>query len=130
MMSETEVDSSTTSGPGLRLLLDRYARDLPGVETSRSSRTRDTVASFMEGEEDRIHLRRTDGAFWEIMEFEFHRGIGPFTGPTTISAGNFVAVINEAHPRAVLRRAAAPWARSSAPTAVCSRWSASCATFP
>ena len=38
-------------------------------------------------------MRRTDGAFWEIMEFEFVEG-GPITSIDDEN-GNFVAVINE-----------------------------------
>ena len=85
-------NSSSTSAPGY-LLLDRYARDLPGVETFSIISDPDKVPSFIDGEKIESYLRRTDGAFWEIMEFEFIEG-SPFTEDDNL-AGNFVAVINE-----------------------------------
>jgi putative ABC transport system permease protein len=84
--------STYYSGPGYALL-DRYARDLPGVENFTITSTRDTVASFLEGKKIESTLRRTDGAFWEVMQFTFLEG-GPFTRADEVQR-NSVAVINE-----------------------------------
>jgi putative ABC transport system permease protein len=81
-----------TSGPGYALL-DRYARDLPGVERFSVVSTLGTVAGFVDGEKIESELRRTDGEFWEIMDFRFLEG-GPYTAADERD-GNLVAVINE-----------------------------------
>jgi len=85
-------DNSTMGNPGYRLL-DTYARDIPGVERLSITTTGDTVTSFVDGEKVESRMRRTDGAFWEVMQFEFVEG-GPFTAADDES-GNHVAVINE-----------------------------------
>jgi putative ABC transport system permease protein len=81
-----------TSGPGYGLL-DRFARDLPGVERLSIVSNANTVAGFVEGEKVEARMRRTDGEFWEIMEFRFLEG-GPYTVADERD-GNLVAVINE-----------------------------------
>jgi putative ABC transport system permease protein len=75
-------------------LLDRYARDLPGVEHFSVVSTPSQVTSFVDGDKVESTLRRTDAVFWEIMEFDFVEG-GAFAAQDE-SMGNFVAVINEA----------------------------------
>ncbi len=85
-------DMEIWSPPGFALL-DRYARDLPGVEQLSIVTRAEAVASYQSGVKRTIELRRTDGAFWELMDFEFLRG-GPYTAVDD-AAGNFVAVINE-----------------------------------
>jgi len=85
-------NNSSMANPGYRLL-DGYARDLPGVEQFSISSTMKAVTSFVDGEKIESQMRRTDGAFWEILEFEFIEG-GPFTSIDDEN-GNFVAVINE-----------------------------------
>lgn len=75
-------------------LLDKYIRDIPGVENMSIFSRINTVASFIDGEKTVSRLRRTDGAYWEILEFTFLEG-GPFT-QADADEGNFVAVINEA----------------------------------
>ncbi len=83
---------TSTGDPGYRLL-DEYARGLPGVEKLSITTTPRTVASFVRGERIESSLRRADGAFWEIMEFDFLEG-GPYTASDEES-GSFVAVISE-----------------------------------
>jgi putative ABC transport system permease protein len=73
-------------------LLDRYARGLPGVEKMSVVSNPDTVTSFVNGRKIEPTLRRTDGAYWEILDFEFLEG-GPFTAADE-ERRNFVAVIN------------------------------------
>jgi putative ABC transport system permease protein len=85
-------ESVSVSNPGYKLL-DSFARDLPGAESFSISSTTSTVTSFVDGRKIESDLRRTDGAFWEILEFEFVEG-GPFTRKDEEN-GNFVAVVNE-----------------------------------
>lgn len=84
--------NTSSSSPGFRLL-DDYARDLPGVELFSVTTNTDQVVSFVDGSKVVSEMRRTDGEFWEIMEFEFVEG-GSFTSADE-EQGNFVAVINE-----------------------------------
>jgi putative ABC transport system permease protein len=84
--------SSYHSGPGYALL-DRYARGLPGAENFTITSSVDIVTSFLNGKKIESRLRRTDGAFWEVMQFTFVEG-GPFTRADETQQ-NFVAVINE-----------------------------------
>jgi putative ABC transport system permease protein len=73
-------------------LLDRYARDLPGVERMTVFSVPASVVSYVEGRRLRSFLKRTDGAFWQVLDFDFLEG-GPYT-PADAGAGSFVAVIN------------------------------------
>jgi putative ABC transport system permease protein len=85
---------STEPGYGF---LDRYVRPLtavPGVERVSILSTPQTVASYLGGRKIESQLRRTDGEFWRILDFEFLEG-GPFNAEAESSA-QFVAVINEA----------------------------------
>ena len=83
---------SRSSNPGYALL-DRYARELPGVEHFSIVAQAVPVSSFLDGQKIDSKLRRTDGVFWEIMQFDFLEG-GPFSLRDD-EQGNFVAVINE-----------------------------------
>lgn len=83
--------NSATSNPGFKLL-DTYARDLDGVEALSITSTASVVASYVDGRKIETTLRRTDAAFWEIMEFAFVEG-GPLTAGD-VDAGSFVAVLN------------------------------------
>jgi putative ABC transport system permease protein len=51
------------------------------------------VVMFHEGRKIETHLRRTDGNYWRILDFEFVEG-GPFTEADNQNA-NFVAVITD-----------------------------------
>jgi putative ABC transport system permease protein len=85
---------ATSTGPAGYGFLDRYARNLPNVEKESFFTTPNSVYSFRNGEKIHSYLKRTDGQFWEILEFNFLEG-GPFTADDE-ARGNFVAVINEA----------------------------------
>jgi putative ABC transport system permease protein len=89
-------ESASIANPGYRLL-DRYARDLPGVELFSISSSTSTVTSFVDGQKVESSLRRTDGEFWEVMEFDFVEG-GPFLRADE-EQGSFVAVIDESSRR-------------------------------
>jgi putative ABC transport system permease protein len=86
-------ENRTSSGPPGYALLDQYARDLPGVEKMSIVTRGEKVTSFVDGQKLLPHLRRTDGVFWEIMEYEFIEG-APYTA-ADVERGEFVAVVNE-----------------------------------
>jgi putative ABC transport system permease protein len=52
------------------------------------------VFSYFNGQRVKSFMKRTDGAFWEILDFQFIEG-GPFT-EADVRDHRFVAVINEA----------------------------------
>jgi putative ABC transport system permease protein len=86
--------NSTYGGSAGYAFLDRYVRTLSNVEKVSIFSTPNIVYSFWKGEKIKSNLKRADGQFWEILEFEFLEG-GPFTTEDEKNA-NFVAVINEA----------------------------------
>jgi putative ABC transport system permease protein len=81
------------SGPGYRLL-DHYTRDLPGVELMSIYTRGEQTTSFIGDEKTTFALRRSDGAYWRINDFQFLEG-GPFTDEDDREA-RMVAVISEA----------------------------------
>jgi putative ABC transport system permease protein len=81
------------TAPGYALL-DRYARDIPGVERMSVFSEAATVSGFIQGEKAEFQRRRADGVYWEILDFEFLEG-APFTRADEKNA-HFVAVISEA----------------------------------
>jgi putative ABC transport system permease protein len=94
MLGGTEERQSMWSGdPGYKFL-DRYCRDIPGVEKFSISSANQDVASFLDGEKVVSKLRQADGTYWEILDFSFIEG-GAFTQQDEEQA-NMVAVINEA----------------------------------
>lgn len=88
-----EDEWSIRTSPGYPLL-DRYVRDLPGVEKMTIYSKPRTVTGFVDGEKIVSDLRYTDGAYWEILDFKFLEG-GPYTQEDDDNAA-FVAVISEA----------------------------------
>ncbi len=78
-------------------LLDRIARDLqkevPAIEKISLFTTATTAVSYVDGRKIESSLKRTDGAFWQILDFDFIEG-GPFSEEDEANA-RFVAVINE-----------------------------------
>jgi len=85
--------STWQSSPGFKFI-DRYARDLPGVERmSIATSTRDAV-SFKNGRKEIFYTRFTDAEFWRVMQFAFLEGAA-YTHDDDIGA-NRVAVISEA----------------------------------
>ncbi len=67
---------------------------LPSVERVSIYTLPTTVTSFHEGRKLTPFLKRTDAAFWQVMEFRFLEG-GPFTEDDEKNATP-VAVLNEA----------------------------------
>jgi putative ABC transport system permease protein len=91
-----KTDSYSTYGggpPGYKFL-DLYTRDLPYVEKYSFFTSAATAYSYLDGDRIVSFLKRTDGAFWQIFQFDFLEG-GPFSEEDNKNA-NFVAVINEA----------------------------------
>jgi putative ABC transport system permease protein len=88
--------NTQSSEPGYAFL-DRYARPLasvPGVERVSIVSSSQAAVSYLGGRKIESQLRRTDGEFWRILDFEFLEG-GPFSAEAERNA-RFVAVINEA----------------------------------
>jgi putative ABC transport system permease protein len=85
--------STWNGGPGYRLL-DRYARNLPGVERFSIASNPGTAQSFVGGQKVTVSLRRTDAQFWQILRFDFIEG-APFNDQDVAEA-RFVAVITVA----------------------------------
>ncbi len=84
-------DSRRTGMPGYGFL-DQYARGLPGVERMTIFSLPTSVVSFPGGAKVTSYLKRTDGEYWRVLDFQFLEG-GPYTTEDD-AAGNAVAVIN------------------------------------
>ena len=78
-------------------LLDRYARELEGVEKLSLFTGGTNVQSFLGGQKITSTLKRTDGEFWQILDFAFIEGTSYSTADVDNAA--FVAVINESTKR-------------------------------
>ncbi|HVR96339.1 MAG TPA: ABC transporter permease [Thermoanaerobaculia bacterium] len=93
----------TLTGPGSHRgglpgygFLDRYVRPMeamPEVETVAVAGWPKIAVSYVGGRKVRSFLRRTDGAYWRILDFDFVEG-RPLTAEDDREA-RFVAVINE-----------------------------------
>jgi putative ABC transport system permease protein len=82
---------TSSSMPGY-LLLDRYARGLPGVERLAIFSMPRTVYSYKSGQRIKSLIKRTDAEYWRVLDFAFLEG-GPFTDQD-VANGSRVAVIN------------------------------------
>jgi putative ABC transport system permease protein len=74
-------------------MLDKYARDLPNVKQMAVASLPNGVFSYLNGQRLKSYLKRTDGAFWQILDFHFLEG-GPYT-ESDVGDHRMVAVINE-----------------------------------
>jgi putative ABC transport system permease protein len=83
---------SQTSGAGYSFL-DQYLRGLPGIERASIFSTPREVVLYEDGRTIDTFFRRTDGAYWQILDHQFLEG-GPFTQADD-DASRFVAVISE-----------------------------------
>lgn len=81
---------STTGFPGYKFL-DQYMRNLPGAEKTTIFSIASPVPMYHEGTKIDTHLRRTDGAYWEVLDHRFLEG-RPFSDADDRNA-NPVAVI-------------------------------------
>jgi len=82
----------STGTPGYRFL-DRYMRGLPSAEETSTFSNTSIVNMYPKGEKIETHVKRTDGAYWRILDFHFLEG-GPFT-QIDDDQGNLVAVITD-----------------------------------
>lgn len=87
-------DRASIHGDPGYAFLDRYVRDIPGVERMAIMSTPRSVTSFVNGEKVTSRLMRAESQYWEILDFEFLEG-GPFIAADDRS-GNHLAVISEA----------------------------------
>jgi putative ABC transport system permease protein len=94
MSGEAEGGGSyaRTGFPGYRFL-DRYLRDLPGAEKVAIFQLQRSVDSYVSGRKITSYLKRTDGSYWQVLDFRFLEG-QPFTEEDERAASP-VAVINE-----------------------------------
>jgi putative ABC transport system permease protein len=74
-------------------MLDKYARDLPNVKQMAVASMPNGVFSYLNGQRLKSYLKRTDGAFWQILDFQFLEG-GPYT-ESDVGDHRMVAVIND-----------------------------------
>jgi putative ABC transport system permease protein len=73
--------------------VDRHLRDLPGAEKLAIAQMQRRVDSYVGGRKVTSYLKRVDGGFWQVLDFEFVEG-EPFTEDDERQA-RMVAVINE-----------------------------------
>ena len=76
--AELRGEHSRRNGLAGYALLDRYARNLPNVEQMAVASMADGVFSYLNGQRLKSYLKRTDGAYWQILDFQFLEG-GPYT---------------------------------------------------
>lgn len=88
------TNSFERTGAAPYWFLDRYVRTLATPARVSLYSTQRSVAAYVADEKHSLFLKRTDGEFWNILDFEFLEG-GPFTAVDEREA-NFVAVINRA----------------------------------
>jgi putative ABC transport system permease protein len=74
-------------------LLDKHARNLPNVEQMAIASLQGGVYSYLNGQRVTSYLKRTDAAFWQILDFTFLEG-GPYNA-ADVDGHRMVAVINE-----------------------------------
>ena len=92
----SHVDRPTRSwfsSPGYKFL-DRHVRTLPGVEAVAVYSNTRRVAAYVAGAKPELNLKRTDGVYWRIMDFDFLEGAA--YSQEDEARGRFVAVINQA----------------------------------
>jgi putative ABC transport system permease protein len=82
----------SASRPGYKLI-DRYVRNLPGVERMSVFVDGGLIPSYVDRRRIDSRLRRTDGEFWKVLDFTFLEG-GPFS-EDDVRQARFVAVISE-----------------------------------
>lgn len=89
-------ENTMTTSPGYGFL-DKNIRPLaalPGVEAITVYSSLDSLSSYVSGRKITSSVKRTDGQFWRVFDFEFLEG-QPFSVADEEN-GNFVAVISEA----------------------------------
>ena len=85
-------NGGTTSNPGYRFV-DKYVRGLSKAEATSIFTGSSPMTMYHDRRKLETHIRRTDGAYWRILDFQFLEG-GPFTEADNQNA-NYVAVITD-----------------------------------
>lgn len=83
--------SQWNSSPGFKFL-NKYSRDLPGVQRMSIYTSLHNSTLFLEGRKIVLKPRYTDAEYWQIMEFKFLEGSA--FGPDDDASANQVAVIS------------------------------------
>ena len=86
------AEGGLTTDPGYGFL-DRYVRTLPNIEAASIFSTTQSTAIYHDGARIDAIRKRTDGPYWQILDFRFLEG-APYTAADD-EAGRRVAVINE-----------------------------------
>lgn len=81
-----------TTSPGYKFV-DKYVRGLEAAEETSIFTGSSPMVMYHDHRKIETHLRRTDGAYWRILDFDFLEG-GPFTEEDNRDA-NYVAVITD-----------------------------------
>jgi putative ABC transport system permease protein len=92
-MLQLRGESGSSTGLAGYGFLDRYVRNLPGVELMSILQQVGYKDAYRNSEKISLYVKRTDGEFWQIHEFTFLEG-GPYTSEDDRNI-NFVTVINE-----------------------------------
>jgi len=92
LMAMSGPESTRSAFPGFAFL-DQHARGIGGVERMTVFSVATNVVSYPNGQKVTSYLKRTDGDYWQVLDFAFLEG-GPFSAADD-AAGNAVAVINE-----------------------------------
>lgn len=94
---------SRTSRPGLGFV-QKYVRDLRDAEATSTFTNANRTTLYHEGRKIETFVRRTDGAYWRILDFRFVSG-GPFTADDDRNARN-VAILSDSMAEQLFGRAA------------------------
>lgn len=81
------------TGPPGYGFVDKYLRGLPGAENVSIFSQLATTVLYHQGRKIETWIKRTDGAYWQILDFEFVEG-GPFS-QSDDDNGRMVAVISD-----------------------------------
>jgi putative ABC transport system permease protein len=92
-MAMRGAENEWTGNPGYGFL-DRYCRDLPGVQAMSIYTEPGGSISFVDGTKIVSELRRTDGDYWQVLGFRFLEG-RPYSREDVDNSAS-VAVINAA----------------------------------
>jgi putative ABC transport system permease protein len=83
---------NATGNPGDRFVIE-YVLGLPGAEATSVFTGQSALSMYHLNRKIETHLRRTDSAYWQILDFDFVEG-GPLTESDNANA-SFVAVITD-----------------------------------
>lgn len=86
------AEQSMTSDPGYGFL-DQFVRTLPNIEKATIFSSLQSTALYRDGARIDTMLKRTDGAYWQILDYKFLEG-GPYSADDD-NSGRQVAVIND-----------------------------------